>query len=184
MDEFKSELDKMIAQNKEAIAFSARFSAELASRSQSKLVEMAGSTLDRMRRSPAEAIAFLEDSDWKIRWAAIQVLRDNWGLQNAVDVTLALKKTALTDPTARVRAAAFAAISKLYERTDEPRIGKLLASVVLNENEPYEVRCAAHNGLHVLRGLAVPTWPGLAAIPPTPFRIPEDIDWDFIRSYL
>src|SRR5439155_18152753 len=116
-----------------------------------------------------------------IRNVALEVLSFHWKQKGNFVATC--ETIAFDDPIPRIRAIALLCLARCYEATDDVRIGRLLASVVREESPYPDIRRAAYHGLFILRDLQL-TWPGLAARPPTELRIPEDIDWAFVNSFL
>ena len=184
MDEFERELSRIVGECKEVMAQCKRTFAEDAERERLRVIALAGDSWDQMSRSRGEAMGCLDDPNWQVRAAAVDVLSDKWRQGADSELEYRFERMATTDPSSQVRSAAWGAIAKSYARTDDLRVGKLLARVVLNAGEPFEVRFGAYVSLHGVRGIPLTPWPGLLNRPPTLPRIPEDIDLRFVQSFL
>jgi len=137
-----------------------------------------------MSHSREKAMGCLEDMNWQVRAAAVNVLCDKWRQGSDSELEYKFERIATNDTSSQVRSAAWGAIAKLYSRTDDLRVGKLLARVVFDAGESFEVRFAAYISLYGVRGVPITPWPGLLTRPPTLPRIPQDIDLSFVESFL
>ncbi|MHC4180699.1 MAG: tetratricopeptide repeat protein [Planctomycetota bacterium] len=134
-----------------------------------------------MLESPQGAERFLEHPEPLVRMVAIEVLEHHW----EPDPTLAraCERMAFEDTDSVVRSIAIGVFASCYSYTDDPRVGRILATVVRDEKQPVEFRSAAYNGLFCLRGKVL-TLDGLCGIPPTSVRFPEEVDWAFVDGFL
>src|SRR5262249_3837202 len=92
----------------------------------------------------------------------------------------------INDPDPQVRATALCFLGTCYHFTNDVRIGRLLATIVSDEQEISDIRISAYGSLYYVRGDRYELWPGQFAVPPTAprqRRIPEDIDWSYVNSF-
>ena len=184
VDEFEKELNRIARECKEVMARCERTFAEGAERERLRTVALAGDAWDPMSRTRGEAMALLDDPNWQVRAAAVRVLYHKWRQDTDSELEHTFERMATNDASSQVRSAAWVAIAKLHSRTDNVRVGRLLARVVLDPGEPFEGRFAAYASLYTVRGTPLTPWPGLLTRPPTVPRIPQDIDLPFVKSFL
>lgn len=184
MDEFERELSRILSECKEVMTRCERTFADAEEMSRLRVVALAGDSWDRISGSRGDAIGRLGDQNWQVRAAAVHVLAVKWRTDADCELEQTFERLAANDPSSYVRAAALVAIAKCYSRSDDLRVGKLLARVVLNAGEAFDVRFAAYTSLFGVRGLPLAPWPGLLERPPALPRIPQDIDLPFVESFL
>lgn len=138
---------------------------------------LAGDQAAGMLIGPEETKKGLEHSSWRVRLAAISILREKWKMYR--ELAPIIEKMAFEDEEPQVRATALFSLACCVEGTNDVRIGNLFVGIVKNETLAKEFREAAYGGLFRLRG---PT----AGQPPLPgrYRFPEDIDWHFVESFV
>jgi hypothetical protein len=142
-----------------------------------------GPRVDKMVQDRRDAERQLADPDWKVRCAALSILELHWDAAKDPDFAQKCEDIAFGDAEPEVRACALRVLGVCYENTNNLRVGKLLAQAVLDARQPSASRGGAYLGLFHLRGLRL-EWPGNLTVPPTPHRIPDDVDWQFVRSFL
>lgn len=143
------------------------------------LEELAGSLLPRLFSSREEAGRHLEHPDPSVRLAALKVLTLYWRVKRDDALGDRFEGMGIHDPDLVVRACALGALADCYAKTDDVRIGRLLASVVRDEAATQGMRLFAYRGLYTVRGSFFDPGPTME-VP----RIPEDINWDFVGSFL
>jgi hypothetical protein len=138
---------------------------------------LAGEQLNEMLASRENSIKRLQDPSWKLRLAAISILRTVW--KSYEELAIICEKMAFEDPHFQVRGTALFTLACCFAGTNDARIGKLLASVVKDTTMPDLIREAAYNGLFQLRG----TFP-LDLPMPGKHRFPADMDSAFVETFL
>jgi len=139
--------------------------------------KLAGDRLPELMESREGAARFLQDSDWRLRLCALSLLKRKWRPDAALAETS--EKLAFADPHPQVRGVALHTLACCFQGTDDPRIGKLLADIVVDERRYDEQsRRSAYSGLFILRDIDVSE--RLRAIKK---RFPEDVDWEFVASF-
>jgi hypothetical protein len=126
--------------------------------------------------TPEQTEAYLQNPSWKLRLAAISILTVVW--KPNARLAAICEKMAFEDPHEQVGAVAVSTLSSYYAETDDPRIGNLLAQIVVDETKSLTVRGAAYDALFKLRFGSVSVRNA-----PLPYRFPEHIDWEFVRSF-
>jgi hypothetical protein len=144
--------------------------------------EDAPSFVDKMLQDRADAERQLNNPDWKIRMTALSILQLHWEAVGEVDFADRCEDVGLHDVHPQVRSCAFMTLGVCYESTNDRRIGKLLAQVVLDESQPSQARRGAYLGLYYLCGRRF-RWAGALSDPPAILRIPEEVNWVFVRSF-
>lgn len=142
----------------------------------------AGAFVDRMLQDQPDAFRQLKHPDWKVRYTALSILQLHW---NTAIGELAEKceDMGLHDLHPQVRSCALLMLGMCYDNTNDFRIGKLLAQVVLDETQPSEARRGAYLALYYLRGRRF-EWRGGQDDLPTILCIPDDVDWPFVRGFV
>ncbi len=163
--EFKASLEQSLKEEPRARELSERMWRELA-----------GAQTDEMLASPEKAEKYLRHPSWKLRLAAISILRMVWEPNERLATEC--EKIAFDDPHVQVRETALFTLACCFEGTNNARIGALLAQIVSDSGSPEGVRKSAYEGLFRLRGLPVSATPL-----PGKYRFPEDVDWEFVKSF-
>lgn len=184
MNEFEKKLRERYGEGQKVIAESAQRRAQIADWQHKRLVALAGDSLDQLLRSREKAAESLRDPKWQIRTAAIYILRDQWRQTSDPELQQVFEKIARSDPSSQVRCAAWDGLTRCYARTDDVRIGRLLAEVVLDKTESCEVRLTAVICLYTLRGAPLTDWEALTAHSGLTSRTLDDIDMPFVKSFL
>ena len=112
---------------------------------------------------------------------ALEILDSHWRPDSNLASTS--ERMAFKDTDSHVRNIAIMVFASCFEYTDDPRVGRVLATIVRDEQHPMEFRSAAYHGLFTLRGKLF-MWDGLYADPATDFPFPEKVDWSFVDSFL
>jgi HEAT repeat protein len=118
----------------------------------------------------------LDDPDPKMRWAAVTLMTYHWGA--AEQFKAKCEWIAFHDPDPLVRSKAIGCLGFCFSGTSEQRIESILADVVSNDSEDYSVRRSAYISLLRVNGAQKMPPPASALN----LRIPEDVDWAFVRS--
>lgn len=137
----------------------------------------AGDNLARMLSSVEDAKTFLRHSDPTLRRVALSVLAYHWKHEASAfseSEAIAADKGAPPD----LRADAINVIALFRQSTNDRRIGGYLASIAMDAEDHPDVRLFAYVALYSIRG--VPP----VEQPLSPPRFPEDVDWDFVSSFL
>lgn len=133
----------------------------------------AGMFLDDLLQSQHVAKQHLRHRSPQARLGALVMLRDYWNVTIDYDQAYDL---VLHDEDTNVRCVALGALIKYAFRSNQ--FGRLFAEIVMNDNEPRELRYAAYLGLFAVRG-----WEDRADAA-MPIKIPEDVDHAFVDSFL
>jgi hypothetical protein len=140
---------------------------------------IAGPQAARMRESCAVTEAYLEHPDPRLRRAAMLALAHHWNADDQFRETY--ERIALHDPDPSVRALAVSRVGASYFHTDNRRIGEVIARLLLDERNARDIRAAAYLALFNIRGMPPQVYPEIAS---DNFRVPEDVDWEFVKSFL
>jgi hypothetical protein len=140
--------------------------------------ELGGVHTPRMLESRAAAESYLEHHDANLRTAAIFILKDHWKPDEWF--TRMCERIAFQDSDLKVRKLALSTLACCFSNTDDPRIGKLLASLVNDASIPQELCLTAYRSLFTIRPM--PT-DGVIAVGSASFRFPADVDWKFVDSF-
>jgi len=146
--------------------------------------ELAGPLLDEMLANQQAAERSLEDSDPRVRVAALNVLEERWKPAIGSDCLRRVFAMATGDADEQVRSIAASCLAACHAATDDVPVGRLLAQMVLDESAKVSSRALAYSSLHTLRGLAPPEVTQLARKLGERPRFPDYIDWSFVRSFL
>ena len=139
-----------------------------------------GPLLHSLLRSREATEEHLDDSDPKLRFAALVLMTHRWipteQFKNKCE------EMAFKDSDTTVRSTAIGCLGSCYARTDNRRVEKLLANIVCNEMESYEVRRSAYVALFIVK--SVNSEHMITGDSFINLRIPEGVDWMFVRSML
>lgn len=164
----------------------ARETALVAKSQRERMQKLAGPMAERMYQSPQVAYANLRHADANVRMAALTIMTYHWGPNK--DFAVECERMALTDPDPNVRAHALVNWSTCFAKTDDPRVGKVFAQIVLDESQYLECRKSAYFGLFEVRGMPLETRPLFRLIAAgrsaDDFHFPEDVDFSFVDSFL
>jgi len=140
-----------------------------------------GQQLNSLLQDRGATEEYLTDADPLLRCGAIDLLQSYWGPdQRFLDVC---EKMALEDRDQAVRQSALGSLIAYYEGTNNPRVGKILGGIVCQKSMDPEFREWAYEGLFMLQGLDIMTFPTVRKLRGG-FRFPEDVDWSFVNSFL
>jgi hypothetical protein len=142
-----------------------------------RLKELAGGHLDAMLRNQEKTIEYLANENPKLRQAAVQIAYRIWNITNRLAGVY--EKLAINDPDSSVRETAIGALGTCYRKTKDSRVGHLLASIARNEHLTASIRLTAFCSLLRLHGNM--DYHGKSPLVPQTL---EDIDWDFVNSYM
>jgi HEAT repeat protein len=94
-------------------------------------------------------------------------------------------ENALTEEEdANVRQCAADGLGVCNSGANDPRIGRILSAIVKDESEDNRVRRAAYLSLYILTDKDLEFEHGTDLVALTESRIPEDVDWSFVDSFL
>jgi len=139
--------------------------------------KLAGDLLPEMLRSPEEAMRQLRHASAGVRKVAIQVVSDNWKLNGNKEFARVCEELAVNDEDPLVRHAALLALGRCHERSDDLRIGAMLAAIVGDERQSDDIRSAAYLSLLSVRRPAAMLKLGAY------FGL-KDVDWDLVSDSL
>ena len=141
---------------------------------------LAGPNIDEMLRDPESARQFLTDQEPAIRRAALKVLAFYWEPDGYLAGVCELMSVGDLDQNVRI--AAVAALGICYVGTRNRRIGRLLATIICDNEDSTEVQAVAYFALLSLDGTidksAETQLRTIGAL-----RIPDDIDTELVASY-
>jgi hypothetical protein len=152
-------------------------SSQLAEFSMIAIRELAGAALQNMLTNEAATIGYLDHPDDNLRRAGILLVFTHWGpAEQQIPV---YERLALRDVNIDVRMTALSCLATCFYLSNDARINRLVASIVQNSAEDVSIRHKAYACLFTLRGLST-----FDVAPGSSFNFPEDVDWDFVRSFL
>lgn len=137
--------------------------------------DLAGEHFDTMCRSEADTISYLDHADARIRCAALRLANGHWGITKRLDETY--EKLATSDTDMNVRESAIIALGTSFARTQDDRIGDLLAKTVSDDGQPLSLRLSAFMSLQRLHGNLMDAKRLMA------LEL-NDVDWDLVAEYL
>ncbi len=143
-----------------------------------------GSVADRLWRDPPSAYQYMTDPDANTRAVALEIYSMHAEVPPARELEAIFERLAVSDPSESVRSAAIRALARPYWGTDDVRIGRFIAGIVRDENQPRELRADAYLELFFVRGIKPPFKEWLEGHPDTVVVIPDDVDWQFVDSFL
>lgn len=141
--------------------------------------QLAGERVDQMVKSYQDAIKCLEDTSGIIRMVALEILLGVWRTHTTSEFRQKCEQMAIEDSDPQVRSMAVIALGSVYENTNDPVVGKLLASLIKEHSLPSGIRESAYHSLYSLCGQSA-AWIELNL---NGFRFPNDVDWEFVNSY-
>jgi hypothetical protein len=139
--------------------------------------ELGGTHVPSMLESRSSAESYLEDSDANLRTVALFILKDHWKPDERFGRMC--ERMALEDSDLNVRKLALATLAGCFSDTDDPRVGKLLASMVYDASLPESLRLTAYRSLFTVRPSPIATMIAIGSA-----RFPADVDWEFVDSFL
>ena len=157
---------------------------ELRSYQEEKWQRLAGPFYKKMRESSEAAEGFLRHEDRNVRLAALGIITHVWRPGPDDPLATIVYTMAFEGDDLVMREEALCAFVECYRGTSDSRVGRILAEIAIDESQPASRREFAYHSLYTLQGKFTPPRPGLLATPPTSFRVPEDIDWTFVKSFL
>lgn len=133
----------------------------------------------KILESRAGAESYLAHSDPVVRRLAIFALRYYW----LPDEKLAIicEKLLSEDRDIQVRSHALSCLADYYAGKNNPRVEQLIAWIVFDSCESREIRIAAYQSLFRVSGTRSPKVLWYKEV--NAFRVPEDIDWAFVKSF-
>lgn len=141
--------------------------------------EAAGEELRNIQANPESALWFvLNHESATIRRVAISVLHVNFPPTRSI--ADACESVIQADKDNDVRCGAITLLSQVYAKSNERRIGRLLAEIVRSDAENIEVRQFAYRGLFRIRGVPVLCHPRESEMA----AFPEKVNWAFVDSFL
>jgi hypothetical protein len=143
--------------------------------------ELAGSCMEEMLLGPEKAFPYFSHRHPGVRRAAIRIWGFYW--ERTDQYAAICEKLALEDPDEDVRIWALDAVVATYAKTDDVRVGNLLAKIVYDQSKSLEYCKRAYDGLFHVRGMPRETHPSLIW-PKFDFPFPEIVDWTFVDSFL
>lgn len=138
---------------------------------------LAGSELETMLSSRSATERYIHHPSPDLRLASMLVWQAVWKCDE--QFAAECERLSFEDEDLRIRTNAIFCLACCYEKTDDARIGHLMASAIVNKEFDASFRETAYRGLYLLRGVPVLDWPNAPHD-----RFPEDVDWDFVRGFL
>lgn len=139
--------------------------------------ETAGDALDQMLRSKEDTIQFFTHPYPHLRQVAISLINHHWGFTETI--AQQIEKLAVEDPDSWVRMAAISALGSYFRGTKPVRICQLLASVILDLNQPENLRLCAYRALVI-----VGVHGGFERLDLLDYADSiQNIDWHFVDQY-
>ena len=115
-----------------------------------------------------------------VRFAALVLMTHHW--QSTESFAGKCENLTTNDPDPVVRATAIGCFGCIYARSNNQRVEKLLARIVFDEAESRRIRERAYFSLLTVNGETFDHMPLAESV--INFRMPEDVDWGFVRSFL
>jgi hypothetical protein len=140
---------------------------------------LAGAKLEIMLGSPEETSRCLSDSNPDLRRAALHLLDSHAGLLKKT--ALQIEHMAVADPDCKVRELAIEELGSAYARTQDVRVGHLLARKVIDQSLEEPERVAAFRALVIVTGVAKSADKGVQIVFPQSL---DDIAWQFVNGFL
>ncbi|HEY1785435.1 MAG TPA: hypothetical protein VGG30_07790, partial [Pirellulales bacterium] len=134
-----------------------------AAKARDSVGELAGPFATKMHSSMSAARDSLNNADPRIRRAAIIALSFKWKAYELLAVRC--EQLARHDPDDSVRVQAARTLGACYARTDDVRIGRLLADTVWDSSARADLRRSAYESLLMIRGVKIEEYDKLAADP-------------------
>ena len=138
---------------------------------------MVGERLPEMLKSRACCYKYLSDPSWEVRAGALSIL--SIAFESDDELARICETAAFEDAHPQVRGIALLGLACCFEGTDDAKIGKLLAEVVADSRAPSGLRESAYAGLFWVRGVPLLQRPRHGLV-----RVPDGVDWGFVRSFL
>jgi hypothetical protein len=180
-------IDKTLQDAQRAMVEGTKVPSEVAHMRLTRWREYAPDCLLAMLDSEDEAKRALRHPTARVRLAAIEILLyhwRHWDQRPPGECARLYEELALRDPDLAVRCAATLALGRCYNGTADLRVGRAIANLVLDGSLPAALRRAALASLYSIRGLVLPDWPGRHTTPPSLLRVPVDVDWPFVNSFV
>jgi len=141
-----------------------------------KMAEMAGTHLPKMLESTDGAADFLKSGVPALRRAAVLAIAFHWHVLPATRYAADILAIATSDNDPQVRREAIGAVGAVFRETDDVEAGYVLARLVMDKSETYEIRREAFLGLCFLRA-AFKESSAISAFP-------DGVDWLFVTRFL
>ena len=129
--------------------------------------------------SPAAAASYLDHPAADLRRAALKVLYRYWRSEH--DVRGTCMRLLRNDQEIDVRIEAENVLGAVCHWTDDPEVGRVLAGIVRATRSLRSYDNGRHLRLFSLRAMPVRRILDVAS---RTFRFPEDVDWDFVDSFI
>lgn len=124
-----------------------------------------------------EVERLLADEDPEIRSIALEVLTRHWRVESHWKTA---KEFAFSDPDADCRLMGISALETLKRNTQDRTTLRVLAQIVLNEQEKQVIREAAYGAMIGVRDFDPARQLTIAA---RGLNLMQDVDWAMVRSY-
>ncbi len=144
---------------------------------QQEFLSLAGDDLDAMLVSRSATESFLQHPDKSRRLAALWILANHWPSDETTREKF--QEVIARDDDVEVRAVAAGRLGEICKDSQDDRIGKYLATLVVDKNEHIKVREEAYRALYWVVGISVFDHPLLVD-----FDFPKNADRKFISSFL
>lgn len=175
----RKDIEDLIAQHRTVFAECHQILDNVQKRHRDFWRERAGHEVDLMVESRAKAVEFLSDPRPAHRSAALAMLMYEWKAAQDADFRKLCEALALYDPSDDVRQLALIDLGSCYEDTSDPRVGKLLAQIVVDSTLSDKIRAAAYSSLFALCGKRDENIDLFMN-----FQFSRDVDWQMVEQFL
>jgi hypothetical protein len=142
---------------------------------QGRISELAGEHITGMLHSAEEAEQYLESGEASLRLAALYLLYHHW--RQTDSYAHRYERFAMCDSNEDVRIVALAHLGSYFSYTNDGRVSRMLASVVLDANEANAIRLAAYRNLVRVHGNLTGVR-GMCAV-----SFPDAVNWGFVDRW-
>ncbi len=146
---------------------------------ETRLQNLAGANIDRMRRDTRFTLDLLDSEDPNLRTAALTLLRET---ERSAEFRDKCEQLCAHDSDLRVRIGALSCLIACYTKTRNERILGNMARLVLDNTCSQYLREIAYQGIFQVNDAPPATWPEVRAAQGL-FRFPDDVDWEFVAQF-
>lgn len=140
---------------------------------------LAGEYASEMLKSESASQSFLAHPNPDVRQAALFALKNHW--KSTERLTECCERMVFDDNDVKVRSLALATLAGCYINSNDRKVGEFAARIALDQNQPEALRFTAYRVLSMIR--QTPITDSLILYSDE-FRFPEDVDWNFVNSFL
>lgn len=136
----------------------------------------AGPAADEVLSGPLAAESHLTHSDLNLQWVALVALTHLWKPTQAV-ANFCERLIVERSLPLNLEVAAIGLLTAFYRRSNNPRVGMILANVVRDPGKHEAARENAYLALYSIRGIPASKWPDRAN------GFPSYVDWGFLATF-